>query len=140
MKAAMRILAVAVMGSVGASGCSGLEHHQTADTAATKFHAEFNARHCSAIYSSAAPTFRSETKEVDFVAYCDAIQRKLGNFKRAEPGTWQVNSNGAGVFVNLSYASEFDQGSGTESFTFVISGGQPLLFSYTINSRELVVK
>ena len=62
--------------------------------------------------------------QAEAVAFLQAVHTKLGGFKSAEPGQWRVNSTPGGTFVDLNYSSQFELGSGVESFTFLRSGNQ----------------
>ena len=121
-------------------GCGISANKQKAESAASIFHRDFNAGKFAEIFSGATPRFRSTGTQADFAAYLQAVHTNLGGFKSAEPGQWRVNSTPGGTFVDLNYSSQFELGSGVESFTFLISGEQVNLQAYNINSRELVLK
>jgi hypothetical protein len=122
------------------SGCGFADNKQKAEAAVQMFHRDFNAGKFADIYSAATPAFRTKGPEADFDTYLRAIHTKIGGFKSAQPGVWRVNTVPEGTFVELNYDSRFESGSGAESFTYLMSDGQPKLYAYNINSRDLVVK
>jgi len=40
--------------------------------------------------------------------------------------------------ITITYKTEFEKGSGTETFTYAISSGTALLLGYRINSNDLL--
>ncbi len=126
--------------AIAVGGCGISANKQKAESAASRFHRDFNGGKFAEIVSGATPAFRAAGTQADTIAFLQAVHTKLGGFKSAEPGQWRVNSTPGGTFVDLSYSSQFELGSGVESFTFLISGEQASLQAYNINSRELVLK
>jgi hypothetical protein len=43
-----------------------------------------------------------------------------------------------GTFVQLEYETDFDDGAGTEEFTWAISDGQARLLGYNVTSKALL--
>lgn len=121
-------------------GCGLTAATGEASQAAEAFHQQFNAGQFSTIYSSASPQFQSATTEGDFTKLLDAVQRKLGDFKSAQDAGWRSYSGTSGTRVTLSQRSQFEHGSGTETFVFSISDAHATLLGYNINSQELILK
>ena len=123
-----------------ASACGLGEDRQKAEAAVETFHVQLNGSHFDQIYSSATPAFKSSGPETGFVEYVGAVRRKLGLFKNGRQTFWRVNTTTAGTLVDLNYESQFEQDTATEEFTFLMTGGRPVLHRYNINSRTLVTK
>jgi hypothetical protein len=122
------------------AGCGFGEATQEAEAAVGAFHNQLNGSRFGEMYSGATPAFRSAGPQADFVAYLEAVHRKLGAFKKGERGLWRVNTTTNGTFVDLNYESEFEQDTATEEFTFLMLDSGPVLQRYNISSRTLVTK
>ena len=67
-----------------------------------------------------------------------AIDRKLGAVKSTQADGWKINYNPSGTTVQLGFKTQFEKGTGSETFVFRIAGGKALLSGYNITSNELI--
>ena len=104
------------------------------------FHAQYNAARFDQIYNEAAKEFRSASKKDEYDQFMAAVRRKLGAVKTTESQSWNVNVTPAGAQISLSYKTQFENGSGTEQFTWLDSGDGPKLLGYHINSNALITR
>ncbi|HEY1049051.1 MAG TPA: hypothetical protein VGE39_04825, partial [Prosthecobacter sp.] len=111
-----------------------------AETAIVAFHKQFNEQKLKEIYAAAHPDFKAATTETDFLALLEAMQRKLGKHLRDTGAGWMINSMNGKTSVKLTKESVFEQGKGTETFTYAVSGESCTLQGYDIHSREMMVK
>jgi len=79
-------------------------------------------------------------KEKEFVDLLEAIHRKLGLIQNSTQSGWRFNSYNMQDFMALTYETQFAQGKGSESFTFLVEGEQAKLVNYNINSKEMMLK
>src|SRR2546430_10439956 len=103
------------------ASCGITKSKETAAKSVNTFHQRFNAAQFAAIYNAATPAFKKSAPQAQFMQFIQAVRRKLGAFKSATQSGWRTNATTSGTFVELTYNSQFEQGSAVETFTFVIS-------------------
>ena len=121
-----------------AGSCSTKEDLAAAEREVEKFHQAYNAGRFDAIYEKTTDELKKTTPREEFVGMLETLQRKLGretDFKRTN---WTVNFGSGGTTVNLVYETAYEQGKGTETFNYRVSGKKALLMGYTINSKNLL--
>jgi len=91
------------------------------------------------IYSEGADQLKKSMTQQQLVRLLSAIDSKLGAVKSAESNGWSVNYNSSGTTVTLRFKTQFERGTGAETFTYRIVGGKALLANYQINSNDLIV-
>jgi hypothetical protein len=130
------ILALTVL-----SACASGKNVQNAAQSVEQFHSQLNTEQYQAIYAAADDGLHKATNEADFVAFVQAVHKKLGNVQTSQRTNFQVGvSTGQGTVVTLVYNTTFEQGSGTEQFLWHMRDNQPVLLGYHINSNALVLK
>lgn len=139
----MKFTAVSLALSVAllASGCGGMaKGKKAADKSLTDFHALYNDGKLADIYSAGDSKFKNVTTERQFLDLMQAVQRKLGKVTQSVNAGFNVSSFNFTTRVVLTQNTTFEQGSGTEVFTFEMSGDKAVLLGYNINSKELILK
>ncbi len=111
-----------------------------ANTAIVEFHQQFNEQKFKGIYAAAHPDFKAATTEADFLKLLEAIHRKLGKQVSSTGTGWRVNSFNMKTSAVVTQSTEFEQGKGVETFTYVISGSSCTLLGYYINSQDMLTK
>jgi len=109
-----------------------------AEAAMETFHEQLSAGDFDAIWQTTDDTFRKVTPRPDFEKVEAAIQRKLGRVVRTTDAGWRMQTFNFKSSIVLQQKTEFEHGSGKETFTFVIHGDEVKLAGYYINSMELV--
>lgn len=120
-------------------GCNFTKNNKAAEQAVATFHQQYNDSKFADIYAGSSAAFKGTDKEEGFIKFIEAVHRKLGAYKSSTGAGWRTNATTSGTFVVLSYDSAFEQGSGRETFTFVVSGGAATLQGYHIDSKDLIV-
>jgi len=106
-----------------------------------QFHTQMDTEQFTAIYAACDEKFHQATSESDFVKLLDAIHRKLGNVQQSDlRNTGVAWFAGQGATVTLVYQTKFASGSGMERFVWHVKENGAALYSYNINSNELVTK
>jgi Protein of unknown function (DUF4019) len=105
------------------------------------FHAQLDAEQYRSIYSTTDERFHQVTTEADFTKLLQAIHSKLGTVQqsnlRNQGMAWYA---GQGTTVTLLYDTKFAEGTGTEQFVWHINSGHASLYSYHINSNDLITR
>ena len=122
------------------SGCSMSEDAAVAEQAVPRFHEQLDAGRFDAIYDESADELKTATTQQEFVAFLEAVHRKLGNTKASDKTGWTVNYQTSGSFVTLGYKTTFDGGSAEEQFVFRLQEKAAVLVGYHINSTALILK
>ena len=134
------VITIVVLLATTLSGCNGTEAKGAAERQVEAFHSHLNEGQYDAIYAQADDTFRSAGSKADTIAFIAAVHRKLGNAKSAAEQGYFVNLSTGGTIVNLTFQTQFDQGSATERFSFKVNGNDARLAGYRIESQELVTR
>lgn len=125
-------------------GCSTVGKMTEAKPAATRaideFHKLFNDGNLDKIYADAASEFRDAAQRADFDALMNAVAKKLGRVKSTKNQTWKVNTYNLTTAAVMVQETEFESGSGVETFTFRMDGDKAILLGYNINSNDLITK
>jgi hypothetical protein len=136
MRAWMGLLLMAVL----LGGCSFGEDIDRGGRAVARFHELFAASRFAEIYVDTTENFRQAATEAEFVEFMSAVRRKLGNVRACERTGVEVNWDGDGTSIWLSYHTAYELGDATEQFVWVMEGEAARLESYQIDSKELVVR
>jgi predicted lipoprotein len=120
--------------------CSVSEDTKQAEQAVQHFHELLDAGDSLAIYESAAEDLKKASSQQDFVAFLDAVHRKLGPSKSSTRKGWNVNYGPTGKFITLNYETTYAEGPAAEQFVYRIAGKDVSLAGYHINSTTLILK
>jgi hypothetical protein len=132
----MRKLAVLFL--LALTGCSMSADTSLADAAVPQFHEMLDTGRFVEIYAAAAQDLKHIVSQKDMVALLEGIHRKLGDTKSAQRKAWNINYQVTGIFVTLTYATQFAEGDATEQFVYHLEDHKALLAGYHINSNALL--
>jgi hypothetical protein len=127
-----------LVAAVLVAGCSSGQDLALAEAGITRFRELMAAQQFGQIYSEAAADLKKATTEPELTRLLAAIDRKLGAVKGAEKNGWSLNYNPSGTSVTLKLKTQFERGTGAETFVYRITSGKALLAGYNINSTELI--
>jgi hypothetical protein len=119
-------------------GCGAVASKEHALAAVDTFHAQLNAGDFAAIWNGADAAFREAAPRDAFDKLVGAVHRKLGRATQTASDGWSVNSYNFQTRVVLKQRTQFEHGSGVETFTFVVHGEQVALVGYNIQSMDLI--
>ena len=111
-----------------------------ADSKIVGFHKQFNDLKFKELYSSSHSGLKNAATEEEFVKLLEAVHRKLGKQVKSTDAGWRVNTHNFKTSVVVTQTTEFEQGKGTETFTFAVSDGVCTLLGYHINSQDMMTK
>jgi hypothetical protein len=140
MRAPARHLALVLLGCalLCGAGCGVSSSRQQAEAAIGVFHSELNAGDFDAIWDGADDAFRQSVSRQSYDKFVGGVHRKLGRALRTTNQNWSVRSLNLQTSVVLIQRTEFEYGSGTETFTFSVRGESVKLLGYHIESTDLV--
>ena len=123
------------------SGCgSMMESKGVAETQVTTFHEQFNDSDFEAIISSTHSLFLKETPEEEFTELLTAVRKKLGKVTKTSSEQFNIDINNGVTTVVLVKNTTFEEGTGTETFTFRVANKKASIVGYFINSKDLILK
>jgi hypothetical protein len=120
------------------TGCSSGQDLSLAQAEIERFRQLMAAQQFGQIYSEASDELKKTAGEQDMVRLLTAIDRKLGPVKNAEKNGWNVNYATSGTSATLKFNTQFERGTGAETFVYRIAGGKAQLAGYNITSNALI--
>src|SRR5258708_33833825 len=134
----MRKLTAALL--VVLAGCSMSADTKMAEEAVARFRTMLDAAQFEAIYAESADDLRKATTRDKFIAFLEAVHKKLGITKSAKEESWNVNYHTSGTFITLSYGTSYERGDAREQFVYRLQGVNAKLAGYHITSDALILK
>jgi len=116
------------------------EGKPAAEAGVVQFHAQLDAGNFTEIYAASHQKFKDATSEEEMVKLFTAVHTKLGAVKESTPQSWKAGNFNLVSTVTLVQDTVFENGRGTEQFTFVIEDKKAFLAGYYINSNDLIIK
>ena len=90
------------------------------------------------IYAEAANDLKNCATEKQLADFLAAVNRKLGSAKDSKDNGWAINFRTSGAVVTLTLKTEFEKGSGIETFVYRVAGKEAQLMGYHLNSNDLI--
>ena len=136
-----RSVFLAVIMSLLLLGCTDIiKGKSVAEPKVSVFHDRFNEGQYEEIYSEAADEFKKAAPKEKVLALFSAIDSKLGKVQSSSITTWNVKNFNLVTTVVLVSDTQFELGTGTETFTFRVSGDRATLLGYNINSMDMMTR
>jgi Protein of unknown function (DUF4019) len=130
----------ALLFSTALAACSVSADTKKVEQEIQHFHKLLDAGNSAEIYESAAEELKKVSTQEDFVAFLDAVHRKLGVVKTSGQKGWNMNYNTSGKFVTLNYETIYAEGKAAEQFVYRVTDEGALLVGYHVNSNALILK
>jgi hypothetical protein len=122
-------------------GCGGFTKGKpAAEKAIARFHESYNQGKLDDIWKEADSKFRTASTKQKYDEFMGAVRRKLGKVTSTSNTGWNVKSFNLKTSVFMTQKTVFENGQGSESFTFAIDGTNAVLVGYNIQSMDLITK
>ena len=122
-------------------GCGNFfKGRKAAEQGVADFHKQYNDGQLEQIYLASDSKMKSATTQKEFLDFVAAVQRKLGKVTDTTEVGFNVSTYNFTTTVVLTQNTTFEQGKGTETFSFQINGDKAVLAGYHINSKDLILK
>ena len=134
----MRLLVLLAACAFALAGCGLLDSVAVAEEAVITFHERYNASSCEAMYDAGAQDLRASEARSEFITTLTSLRAKLGQVRESQRTAFNSRIDSDGTFIELEYETDFENGKGTEEFTWAISDGRATLLGYNVTSRALL--
>jgi hypothetical protein len=111
---------------------------EAGERAAAKFHERLDAEKYDEIYADLADEFKKVSTEEEAKQLFEAVHKKLGKVKNAQPVAVNSSTTTQGSFVVLDFETEFELDKGQETFTLVMNGDEAKIAGYHVNSKAFM--
>jgi hypothetical protein len=138
LTSSVRRWSVGLIAAAVLAACSATQDFDLANAAIAHFRELMAAQQFDRIYSESADDLKKTTTEQNLTRLLAAIDRKLGPVKSVERNGWDVSYKSSGTSVTLRFKTQFERGTGAETFVYRVTGGKALLAGYHINSDDLI--
>ena len=133
----MRLLLLAAC-ALSLVGCGMAEGVDAAGDAVVVFHEQFNAGSFGEMYDAGGDDLRATATRNDFMTTMASFRTKLGSIGETRRTGFNARVGTDGTFVQLEYVTEFENGTGTEEFTWEISEGRARRLGYSVDSKAFL--
>ena len=136
----MKLLATILcsLAAITAVSCSPVASTTKADKAVAKFHDLYNDSEFEAIYSASHPDFQAVQPKDTALKFFASVREKLGEVESSSRTGWNASSVNLKTNITLTFATEFENGSAMESFSYQIKDDTATLCGWNLNSDDLV--
>jgi len=123
------------------AGCGGvIKGKPAAQRAVVEFHDLFNQGKFDEIWKDADPKFRDASTRQKYDEFIGAVSRKLGKVTSTSNAGWNIKSVNFKTTIVMTQKTVFENGGGTEIFTFALDGTNAVLLCWNVQSMDLITK
>ena len=115
-----------------------LQGRRSSNEAVRQFHQQLNAGEYEVICQEASEGFTRSAKHDELVNFLNGVHTKLGSAASESLLNIGVNANTNGTFITTRYNTQFANGLGVETFTWIKSAGALKLYGYNVQSQALL--
>jgi len=116
------------------------EGKPAAEAAVKTFHSLLDQGRYADIYAASDPKMKAAGTENDLTKLLNAVHTKLGNVKGSTLSNWRVGNYNLTSTATLVQETEFEKGTATETFVFILNGKNAVLAGYNRNSNDLITQ
>ncbi|MDP4781017.1 MAG: DUF3887 domain-containing protein [Akkermansiaceae bacterium] len=120
------------------TGCNPIKDSALAEKEVPKFHALFDAEDFETIFDTGHPDFQAAQSKEDLIHFLTVVRGKVGAVKSTSKNGWQANSLNGKTNIVLTYKTVFENGDGTETFTYRVEGGKASLLGWHIDAPVIL--
>jgi outer membrane murein-binding lipoprotein Lpp len=120
------------------AACSGTQKINEAQEATAHFHDMRSAGQFEQIYAQSDDSFKKATTDADLKRFLSAMNSKLGVVKTSASNGWSLGFTPSGTSVTLRYTTQFEHGTGAETFLYRFANGRALLAGYHVSSNAFL--
>ena len=135
----MRLVAATIvaLASLTLAACGGFEGINASTEAIEEIHRRLDSGEHEAIWNAAHPDMRESKSKDEVLALLASVTSKLGKVESSRTTGTNLNKQVSVTTVTVERNTTFENGSGDETFRFLIEDGKALLTGYEISSKVL---
>ena len=131
--------AFAAMAGLALSGCNPIANLQEAEKQIDRYQAHYSANELGNMYAMTGTKFRETSSLGEFEEFATLINGRLGEIVTTKRVKFNVKSTPGGTITSVVMQTNFEQGEGTETYTFSGSGEDMRLEGWNVNSNRLMI-
>jgi hypothetical protein len=118
------------------TSCGPKDDTARAEGEVKRFHQHWNRWEFADVYNEAHSGFRNIQPASKMIATLENSRKTLGELKSTKKRSSAVTYEHVEKQINLKYDSAYEHGSKVETFSYLMTSGQPLLLNYYLLSLE----
>lgn len=119
------------------ASCNPVKSTAEADKAAAEFRSLYDGGDFERIFDDSHADFKAAQPRSETIDFLISIRDQLGAVKSTDRTGWQANSLNLKTNVVLTFSTEYENGTGVETFTYRIADGKAKLIGWFVNSNAL---
>lgn len=135
----MRKFIFACLLSVILGACNPVANLDSGEAKIEQWQAAYDGGNPARLYALAGDEFKEVSNEEEFADFLEVLYARLGRTVTTERINFNVNATPAGTVTVIVMQTEFEQGMGTETFTFRGGGEEFELVGWQVNSDRLMI-
>lgn len=121
------------------SACNPVANLDAGEQSIEAYQAAYSANDADALWNQVGQDFRDVTTREQFDDLLEVLQSRLGAIESSERAGFNVNTTTDGTFTVVQMSTQFEQGEGVETYTFLGNGEDMELVGWNVNSDRLLL-
>ena len=131
--------AFTALAGLALSGCNPIANLEEAEEQIDRYQAHYSAHELGNMYAMTGKKFRETSSLGEFEEFVTLIDGRLGEIVTTQRVNFNVKSTPGGTTTSVVMQTNFEQGDGTETYTFSGSGEDMRLEGWNVNSNRLMI-
>lgn len=127
-----------ILATFSLAACGFMADAEEVETEVGLFRAAYDAQDWNTIWTTTSEEFRAVSSEDQWNTLMRIVRTKLGKSVSSERTGWNVNTGTSGTIAVLSFATTFEEGEATETFTYKKTDSGWRMQGYDIRSDVLL--
>ncbi|MCK0128103.1 hypothetical protein [Erythrobacter sp. F6033] len=133
-----RIL-LAFFGAIALAACNPIENLEQSESKIAQYEKAYSAGNTDALWRMSGEKLREITPRGDFDNLVTVFNSRLGKIESSERSNFSVNTNNGVTQTVIVMDTQFEQGEGTQTYTFFGHGEDMELVGWNVDSPRLAV-
>ncbi|MEO0698283.1 MAG: hypothetical protein AAFY81_01030, partial [Pseudomonadota bacterium] len=129
-----RIVAIFIA-SFGLCACNPVANLEEAKDKIDLYQTHYSNSELEDMYAMTSVEFRRTSPRADFENFVSLIENRLGPIETTKRQGFNINTTPAGTVTVVTMQTQFEQGNGTETYTFIGSGAGMKVQGWQVNSN-----
>ena len=130
---------LAGLASILVAACNPMANMEASESRIAQFQQSYSEGNHDRLYRMTGSKFREVTSREEFQDLLDLLDARLGPVVESERSGFNINTNNGLTVTVISMQSQFEQGSGSERYTFHGHGDEIELVGWSVDSPRLAL-